>query len=125
MADQQNQMLPPPPSPPAQQPAAPQDQQQQGIPPVVNPVNPPAKNVPIFQAQVIQSANGGMALKVQQTKLPEFWGQKDKDSISANKFVKRVDKIMSPTTGQTKLLSKILGWPSEDQQTHSWIRKSQ
>jgi hypothetical protein len=28
-------------------------------------------------------------------KLPEFWGQKDKDSIMANGFVKRVDKMMS------------------------------
>jgi hypothetical protein len=36
-----------------------------------------------------------MAVKVQQTKLPEFWGQKDKDSISANEFVKQVDKMMS------------------------------
>jgi hypothetical protein len=28
------------------------------------------------------------AIKIQQTKLPEFWGQKDKDSIAANEFVK-------------------------------------
>jgi len=44
---------------------------------------------------VVQGADGGMAVKVQQTKLPEFWGQKDKDSITANEFVKRVDKMMS------------------------------
>jgi len=36
-----------------------------------------------------------MAVNVQQTKLPEFWGQKDKDSITAKKFVKRVDRMMS------------------------------
>jgi hypothetical protein len=47
------------------------------------------------QAQVVQGADGGMAVKVQQTKLPEFWGQKDKDSITAKKFVKRVDRMMS------------------------------
>jgi hypothetical protein len=44
---------------------------------------------------VVQGVDGGMAVKVQQTKLPEFWGQKDKDSITANEFVKRVDKMMS------------------------------
>jgi hypothetical protein len=36
-----------------------------------------------------------MALNVQQTKLPECWGQKDKDSIAVSEFVKRVDKMMS------------------------------
>jgi hypothetical protein len=44
-----------------------------------------------------------MALKVQQTKLPEFWGQKDKDSISANEFVKRVDKMMSANNWSDKV----------------------
>ena len=47
--------------------------------------------MPIAQAQVVLGTDGGLALKVQQTKLPEFWGQKDKDSIAANEFVKRVD----------------------------------
>jgi hypothetical protein len=87
MADPaQNNQLPPPPPPQQQQ----QQQQQQ---PLVNPLNQPANNVPIVQAQVVQGADGGMAVKVQQTKLPEFWSQKDKDSISANEFVKRVDKM--------------------------------
>jgi hypothetical protein len=54
--------------------------------------------VPIVQAQVVQIANGGMAIKDQQTKLPEFWGKKDK----ANEFVKGVDRMMSATTGPTK-----------------------
>jgi hypothetical protein len=81
MADPQNQMLPLPWPPLAQQPAAPQDQQQQQAQLVVNPINWQSNNVPILQAQVIQGANGGMAHKVQQTKLPEFWCQKDKDSI--------------------------------------------
>ncbi len=44
-----------------------------------------------------------MDLKIQQTKLPEFWGQKDKDSISANEFVKRVDKIMSANNWSDKV----------------------
>jgi len=39
---------------------------------VINPLNQQANNVPIVQAQVVQGADGGMALKVQQTKLPEF-----------------------------------------------------
>jgi hypothetical protein len=41
-----------------------------------------------MHAQVVPGADGGMAVKVQQSKLPEFWGQKDKDSITANEFVK-------------------------------------
>jgi hypothetical protein len=44
-----------------------------------------------------------MAVKVQQTKLPEFWGQKEKDSISANEFVKRVDKMMSANNWTDKV----------------------
>jgi hypothetical protein len=108
MADQaQNQMPPPPPPvqnvqppPPPQAPAQNILQQQQ---PLGNPVNQPANNVPIVQAQVVQGADGGMAVKVQQTKLPEFWGQKDKDSITANEFVKRVDKMMSANNWSDKI----------------------
>jgi hypothetical protein len=77
------QQVPPPPPPPVQN--APQ----------VLPVVPPAAQVPIVQAQVVPNLNGNMDLKIQQTKLPEIWGLKDKDSISANEFVKRVDKMMS------------------------------
>ncbi len=44
-----------------------------------------------------------MAVKVQQNKLPEFWGQKDKDSITANEFVKRVDKMMSANNWSDKI----------------------
>jgi hypothetical protein len=68
-APQQQVPLPPPPPPP-------QNAQQ------VNPIQPSAAQVPIFQAQVVPGANGNMDLKIQQTKLPEFWGQKEKDSIS-------------------------------------------
>ncbi len=52
---------------------------------------------------MVQGADGGMAVKVQQTKLPEFWGQKDKDSITANKFVKRVDKMISANNWSDKI----------------------
>jgi hypothetical protein len=76
---------------------------------VVNPVNQPANNVPIVQAQVVQGANGGMALKVQQTKLPELWGQMDQDSISANEFVKRVDKMMSANNWSDKIVFDNFG----------------
>ncbi len=80
-----------------------QAQQQQQQQPLVAPVNQPTNNVPILQAQVVQGADGGMAVKVQQTKLPEFWGQKEKDSISANEFVKRVDKMMSANNWTDKV----------------------
>jgi hypothetical protein len=85
------QQVPPPPPPPLQN--APQ----------VLPVVPPAAQVPIVQAQVVPNPNGNMDLKIQQTKLPEFWGQKDKDSISANEFVKRVDKMMSANIWSDKV----------------------
>jgi hypothetical protein len=85
------QQVPPPPPPPVQN--APQ----------VLPIQPPAAQVPIVQAQVVPNPNGNMDLKIQQTKLPEFWGQKDKDSISANEFVKRVDKMMSANNWSDKV----------------------
>ncbi len=59
--------------------------------------------MPIVQAQVVPNANGNMDLKIQQTKLPEFWGQKEKDSISANEFVKWVDKMMSANNWSDKV----------------------
>ncbi len=49
----------------------------------------------VAHAQAIQGANGGIHLKVEKAKLPEFWGQKDKDSIAAAEFAKRIDWIMS------------------------------
>ncbi len=52
---------------------------------------------------MVQGADGGMAVKVQQTKLPEFGGQKDKDSITANEFVKQVDKMMSANNWSDKI----------------------
>jgi hypothetical protein len=52
---------------------------------------------------VVPNANGNMDLKIQQTKLPEFWGQKEKDSISANEFVKRVDVMMSANNWSDKV----------------------
>jgi hypothetical protein len=76
---------------------------------VVNPVNQAANNVSIVHAQVIHGTNGGMALKVQRTKLPEFWGQKDKDFITANEFVKQVkwvDKIKSANNWSDKIAFK-------------------
>ncbi len=75
----------------------------------INPVNQPVNNVPIAQAQVVQGADGGLALKVQQTKLPKFWGQKDKDSIWANEFVKRVDKMMPANNWADKVAFNNFG----------------
>jgi hypothetical protein len=70
-----------------------ENQQQQNV--VVNPVNQPVNNdgnnVPINQVQVIQGADGAIALKVEQTKLPEFWGQKEKNSIAPNELAKMMD----------------------------------
>ena len=113
MADPAQQQQMPPPPPPQndqqqqqqqqqQQPQQQQPQQQQQQP-LVNPVNQPPGQVPIVQAQVIPGANSNMDLKIQQTKLPEFWGQKDKDSISANEFVKRVNKMKSANNWTEKV----------------------
>jgi hypothetical protein len=44
-----------------------------------------------------------MDLKIQRTKLPEFWGQKEKDLISANEFIKRLDKMMSANNWSDKV----------------------
>ncbi len=103
MADPAQILLPP--FPPLaqnnQQQQQPQQHQQQQL--LLTSVNQPAHNVPIVQAQVVQGPDGGMAVKVQQTKLPEFWGQKDKHSITANEFVKRVDKMMSANNWSDKI----------------------
>ena len=67
----------------------------------VIPINNDGKNdndndgVPIHHAQAVQGADGGINLKVEQTKLPEFWGQREKDSITPNAFIQRVDNMMA------------------------------
>ncbi len=60
--------------------------------PAINPVNNDGdgNNVPIHSAQAVQSVDGGVNLKVEQMKLPKFWGQKEKDSITPNEFNKRI-----------------------------------
>jgi hypothetical protein len=125
MAEQPQQQLPPPPPPQDDQQQQQQLQQQQLLQQqqqlqqqqllqqqqqqLVNPVQQPAGQVPIVQAQVVPGANGNMDLKIQQTKLPEFWGQKDKDSISANEFVKRVDKLKSANNWTEKVAFDNVG----------------
>jgi hypothetical protein len=42
-------------------------------------------------AQAVQGPNGNLQLQVEKAKLPEFYGQKDKDSIAAAEFAKRID----------------------------------
>jgi hypothetical protein len=70
---------------------------QQPVIPVNNDGNDDNDNngVPIHHAQAVQGADGGINLKVEQTKLPEFWGQREKDSITPNAFIQRVDNMMA------------------------------
>jgi len=70
----------------------------------VHPIYQPDNNVRIVQAQVVQGADGGMSLKVQQTKLREFWGQNNKDSIAAREFVKQFDKMM-PVNNRSNMVA--------------------
>jgi hypothetical protein len=70
---------------------------QQPVIPVNNDGNNDNHNngVPIHHAQAIQGADGGINLKVEQNKLPEFWGQREKDSITPNTIIQRVDNMMA------------------------------
>jgi hypothetical protein len=58
--------------------------------PIAPVVHPAAGQVNIPHAQAVQGPNG-LQLRVEKAKLPEFWGQKDKDSIAAAEFAKRID----------------------------------
>ena len=70
---------------------------QQPVIPVNNDGNNNKNNdgVPIHHAKAVQGADGGINLKVEQTKFPEFWGQREKDSITPNAFIQRVDNMMA------------------------------
>jgi hypothetical protein len=70
---------------------------------LVAPVKQQGNNVPIVHVQVVPGVDGSMSIKVHQSKLQEFWGQKDNDFIMANEFVKRVDKIMSAYVWSDKI----------------------
>ena len=63
------------------------------LPPAIQPPNPPvtpvvhpaAGQVNVPHAQAVQGPKC-LQLRVEKAKLPEFWGQKDKDSIAAAEF---------------------------------------
>jgi hypothetical protein len=74
-------VLPIVPPPPAIQPQ---------LPPVAPINNPAAGQINVPHAQAVQGPNG-LQLRVEKAKLREFWGQKDKDSIAAEEFAKRID----------------------------------
>jgi hypothetical protein len=57
----------------------------------IGPIN---QGQPVNQAQVVQSADGKNANKVEQTKLPEFWVNKNMDSITANSFDMRIENMV-------------------------------
>jgi hypothetical protein len=58
--------------------------------PAINHVNNDGdgNDMPIHSTQAVQGVDGSINLKVEQTKLPKFWGQKEKDSIALNEFIK-------------------------------------
>jgi hypothetical protein len=70
-------------------------QQQQQLPPVAPVNNDGAGQVNVTHAQAVQGANEGIQLRVEKAKLPEFYGQKDKDSIAAAEFAKRINWNMT------------------------------
>ncbi len=82
--------------------------------PVNNDGNDDNDGVPIHHAQAVQGADGGINLKVEQTKLPEFWGQREKDSITANAFIQRVDNMMAANNWSDQGLL----WPTQHHQYH-------
>ncbi len=64
------------------------------IQPVNNDINNGDGNkMPIHNAQAVKGADGGINLKVEQTKLPKFWGQREKDSITPNEFIKCINNM--------------------------------
>jgi hypothetical protein len=87
-------------------------------------IAPMGQDQDINPAQVVHGADGAIALKVEQTKLPEFWGIRTKDSITANKFIRRIDNLVKPTIGLKRLLPTIFQWPCKDQQTPGWRARS-
>jgi hypothetical protein len=81
-------------------------------------------NVNIHHAQAVQGADGGINLKVEQTKLPEFWGQREKDSITANAFIQRVDNMMAANNWTDHIAFRnfaLVLWGSAD----TWLKSQE
>jgi hypothetical protein len=47
----------------------------------------------VVQQNVPASAQTMLAFKVEQSKVPEFWGQKAKDTVSAIIFIRKIDDL--------------------------------
>ncbi len=50
--------------------------------------------VPLNIANVVQAAKSAISLKVEQTKLHEFWVNKSKDVIAEIEFIESIDEMM-------------------------------
>ncbi len=82
----------------------------QPVQPVINDDNNDGDgNIQIYHAQAVQGADGHINLKVEQTKLPEFWGQK-KDSIMPNTFIQRGDNMTATNGWSDHIAFRSLLW---------------
>ena len=51
-----------------------------------------------------------LAFKVEQSKIPEYFGQKGKDNITAIVFIRKIEDLAFPTAGLTPLPTQT--WPT-------------
>ncbi len=52
-------------------------------------------------------ANNNVMLKQELVKIPDFWGEKGKDTVTATQFMAGSTSVKSPMTGTTQLHTQI------------------
>jgi hypothetical protein len=57
----------------------------------------------VYHGYIVRGADGATTLNVVETELPEFWGIRTKDSLPADDFIKRIDKMMKAFNWSEKL----------------------
>jgi hypothetical protein len=63
-------------------------------------------------------ANTNVTLKQELIKIPEFWGEKGKDTVTATQFMARIDECQAPMIGTTLQPMPTSAFVSEEKQTN-------
>ena len=82
-------------------------------------------NAQAAAAQLAQQilANTNVTLKQELIKIPDFWGEKGKDTVTATQFMARIEYVKSPMTGTTPLLTPTSASVSKGKPTNGLLPK--
>ena len=82
-------------------------------------------NAQAAAAQMAQQilANTNVTLKQELVKIPDFWGEKGKDTVTPTQFMARIDECQIANDWTTQPPTPISAFASEEKLTNGWLQK--